>query len=248
MVGIPLVLLLLVAEGKPAPKFPLGKETTYVSGPLDDQGYIHYQAALNDRLGKGIVAEKNANALLWKAFGPRPDDTEMPAEFFQRLGIAKPPERGDYFIGLNEFLKRHVKLDPSEFELVKDQQLQATRRPWAAKDYPHIAAWLKVNEKPLAVVVEAAKRPDYFNPVVSPRLDSDWLGGALMPNVQQCRELGKALTARALMLVAAGVFMIEPHLGSGSSLSASRRRLISASIASCSCGVNSFHFKSNRSR
>ena len=25
-------------EGKPAPKFPLGRETTYVTGPLDKEG------------------------------------------------------------------------------------------------------------------------------------------------------------------------------------------------------------------
>ena len=67
---------------------PLGKETTYVTGPLDKEGYIDYEAALNDRLGKGITPEKNANVLLWKAL--RPDargGKGMPAEFFKRLGI-----------------------------------------------------------------------------------------------------------------------------------------------------------------
>ena len=49
------------ADGPRAePKFPLGKDTTYVTGPLDKDGYIDYEAALNDLLGKDITPEKNA--------------------------------------------------------------------------------------------------------------------------------------------------------------------------------------------
>ena len=50
------------------------------------------------------------------------------------------------------------KLDPSEFDGVWKQQGWAGNRPWDAKDYPYIALWLKENEKPMAVVVEASKR------------------------------------------------------------------------------------------
>src|SRR5437016_5097321 len=114
----PLLLLsLLAAEGKPTPKFPLGKETTYVTGPLDKEGYIDYQAALNDRLSKGITPEKNANVLLWKALGPTPEGGKgMPAEFFKRLGIAEPAKGGDYFVGLTSYMKDHLKLDRSEYD------------------------------------------------------------------------------------------------------------------------------------
>src|SRR5438309_4092070 len=99
----PLLLLFLPAgEGKQGPKFPLGKETTYVTGPLDKEGYIDYEAALNDRLGKGITPDKNANVLLWKALGPTSIFSGgMPAEYFKRLGIEAPPRDGAYFIGLN---------------------------------------------------------------------------------------------------------------------------------------------------
>src|ERR1700733_4896255 len=94
--GTPLLLLSLIAAddkpAQPAPNLPIGKETTYVSGPLDKDGYIDYEAPLNDRLGKSITAEKNANVLIWKALGPTPvDDKKMPAEFFKRLGIDEPP-------------------------------------------------------------------------------------------------------------------------------------------------------------
>jgi len=117
--GLFVLVGLLAAEGKdkPAPKFPVGKETTYITEPLDKDGYIDYAAALNDRLGKGITPDKNANVLLWKALGPTPENGErMPAEFFKHLGIDEPPDKGDYFIGMHDYLKDRLKLDETEFE------------------------------------------------------------------------------------------------------------------------------------
>ena len=74
--------------------FTVSTETTYVTGPLDKYGYVDYVTALNERLSKGITPENNANVLIWQALGPRPeDDTTMPPEYFQWLGIKSPPER-----------------------------------------------------------------------------------------------------------------------------------------------------------
>jgi hypothetical protein len=193
----------LAADDKPAPKFPVGKETTYVTGPLDKEGYIHYEAALNDRLGKGVTPEKNANVLLWKAFGPTPEGgAGMPAEFFKRLGAEEPPKGGAYLIGLHAYLKDHLKLDPGEFDTIDNQQSQAAQRPWAAKDYPHIAAWLKANEKALAVAVEATKRPDYFNPLVSHRTEKGPGGllGALLPGLTRAAATGTGMRAKIVVL------------------------------------------------
>ncbi len=210
MIGTSLFLLsVLAVEDKPVPKFPVGKDTTYVTGPLDKEGYIDYEAALNDRLGKGVTPEKNANVLLWKALGPTPQGGRgMPDEFFKRLGIDRPPKDGAYFIGLDAYARDQLKLGPDEFDALYDEQSRSTQRPWPAKDYPHIAAWLKVNEKPLAVAFEATKRPDYFNPLVSRWTEKDpgSLLSALLPSVQKCRELANALAARAMLRVGEGKF------------------------------------------
>jgi hypothetical protein len=202
--GIPLILLCLVAaEDKPAPKLPIGKETTYVTGPLDKEGYIDYEAALNERLGKGITPERNANVLLWKALGPRPEGAIMPAEFFKQMGIAEPPQDGVYFIRLTAFMTDYRKLDPSKFDAIKNQQDHASRRPWAAKEYPQLAAWLTANEKPLAIAIEATRRPDYFNPLCCPGAARKRSGllGALLPSVPMCRDLAIALASRAMLRV-----------------------------------------------
>src|SRR5262245_61102556 len=87
------------------PKFTVGKETTYVTGPLDKDGYLDYAAALNERLRKGVTPENNANVLLWQAFGPHPGGATMPPEFFQWMGIKAPPERGEYYLDLFRYLK-----------------------------------------------------------------------------------------------------------------------------------------------
>jgi hypothetical protein len=203
------LLSLLAAEAKPVPKVPLGKETTYVTGPLDKNGFVDYETALNDRLAKGIAPEKNANVLIWQALGPTPEGgAGMPAEYFKRLGIAEPPKKGDYIVGMTAFLRDHLKLEQGAHEAIFDQQARAGQRPWTAKDYPHIAAWLKVNEKPLAVAIEASKRPQYYNPVVS-RPSERGPGAlicALMPSLQKCREVARLLTCRAMLRVGEGKF------------------------------------------
>jgi hypothetical protein len=199
----------LMADDKPVPKFPIGKDTTYVTGPLDKDGYIDYEAALNDLLGKGITPDKNANVLLWRAFGPTPEGGKgMPAEFFKRLGIAEPPKDGDYFIGLTRFMKDYLKLAPDKSEAVNEQLGRASQRPWSAKEYPDIAAWLRLNEKPLTLIVEAARLPEYFNPVLTGSTEKGPGGmmGALLPSVQKCREAATALLARAMIRTADGEY------------------------------------------
>src|SRR5437870_5722081 len=59
-------------EKKQKPRFTISKETTYLTEPLDKDGYIDYRAALNKLLSKGVRPETNANVLLWKAIGPKP--------------------------------------------------------------------------------------------------------------------------------------------------------------------------------
>src|SRR5690349_12610174 len=60
------------ADKRRKPKFTIAKETTFVTGPVDKEGYIDYIAALNERLRKGVTPENNVVVLLWKALGPHP--------------------------------------------------------------------------------------------------------------------------------------------------------------------------------
>jgi hypothetical protein len=195
---------------KPKPRFPLGKETTYVTEPLDAGGYIDYAAALNERLRRGVTPENNANVLLWKAFGPCPEGRKMPEgfeEYFKWLGIKPPPEKGDYFLSRSRYLKEHLKIEQiEENHPIYEESQRCSQRPWAAKECPNIVEWLKANEKPLALVVEATRRTHYYCPLIPNKKNKSGLIGALMPSVQKCRELANALTCRAMLRLGEGRF------------------------------------------
>jgi hypothetical protein len=188
--------------------FTVSEETTYVTGPLDKHGYVDYVTALNERLRKDITPETNANVLIWQALGPRPEGgLGMPPEYFQWLGIECPPQRGDYFVSWQNYLKEHSKGDGSGAPNARLDRINgAVRWPWTATEESELADWLRRNEKPLALVMEATRRPEFYNPLVPKRTD-DWSPGllqALMPTLQGCRDFAAAFAGRAMLQVTEG--------------------------------------------
>jgi hypothetical protein len=186
-------------------KLPLGKDTTVVTGPLDKDGFLDYEAALNEQLSKGIAPEKNANALLVQVFGRKPEGSAMPPQYYKLLGVKEPPAASTYFLDIGRYLREIEKLNDAAMKPVFDQHGLATQRPWSAAVFPKIADWLEANEKPLALVREAVIRPEYYNPLVSSHRNGPGsLMSALLSSVQKCREVSGALTARAMLRTAEG--------------------------------------------
>src|SRR5262245_50794016 len=114
------VLLLVGADDKPKdkpakdpePKLPLGKDTTYVTGPLDKYGYIDYESALNGELSRGVTRDNNANVLIIKAFGPAPEGGDgLSIEYFKWLDLDPPPKDGDYFLGIHKIAREKLSLN-----------------------------------------------------------------------------------------------------------------------------------------
>jgi peroxiredoxin len=187
-------------------KFTINKETTYVTGPVDKDGYIDYVAALNERLRRGVTPENNANVLIWKALGPRPEGTRYGPEFCKLMGMAIPPEKGEYFIDMDGFLKDRLKIDWKEAEKNWSRLDRVSQRAWTSKEDPDLAAWLEANSKPLALTIEASKRPQYYSPMVASKGNkgSGGLVSALLPAAQKCRGLGNALAAHAMLRLGEG--------------------------------------------
>lgn len=201
---------LALRQGKRTPRVTVSKETTYITGPLDKDGYVDYETALNERLGKDITPERNAVALLWQALGPNLNGRPVLPEFFRLLKIPAPPEHGRYFVALYQYATADLKLTPgAQTRQLYHQQDWAASRPWVIQEHPQIAAWLQANEKPLAVVVEATRRPDYYQPLVSRKSGNEgWYGllGALVPGGKTYPEIASALAARAMLHAGAGRF------------------------------------------
>ena len=206
------VLLVVYALWPARFNYTVGPQTTYVTEPVDGFGVVDYVAALNDRMATDVTPEANANVLIVRALGPHPEGGTMPPEYYRRLGIPSPPEQGEYLVTWDKYFGAHLKTPPDDVlgliggnasdwqKQWSDRFDRTTKWPWRRADHPEIADWLKVNEKPLALMVEAGKRPAYYNPLVSKSADptAARLIGSLLPTVQMCRAAGLALACRAM--------------------------------------------------
>jgi hypothetical protein len=191
------------------PRFTIGKETTYFVAPLDKDGYVDYVAAINEHFGRGVTAKNNANVLYWRATGPFSDGIVPPTELFKLLGIDPPPKEGVYFMNLSAFLTKVVKIDAGDPRLTMIQDAyykHAQVKPWQQGMFPDLGIWLSVNAASLETLVEGTKRPASFSPLFHPR-DADvpeTLADTILYGVQDRREFGRTLLARAML-----------HLGEG---------------------------------
>jgi hypothetical protein len=196
-----------VAGKKGLGTFTVGKATTYVTGPLDASGHIDYAAALNERMSKGITPENNANVLIWKALGPSPLGAKMPPGFFEKLGMSAPPATGDYYIGLKRYTEDQLKGAPGSGTTALDTLGKLGQRPWRADEQLGIQSWLKANDKPMALIVQATTRTQYYSPLIPSTSErgSSGLISSLLPGVQVCREISAALLARAMLYAGHGM-------------------------------------------
>jgi hypothetical protein len=144
--------------------------------------------------------------LLWKALGPHLEGHKVTAEIFRILGMERPPERGDYFVDLVPYLKEHHLAKDKTAEAMADELERCSQRAWTAREHPDVTAWLKVNEKPLTLVVAASKRPRLFAPQGLPRTAQGshcMLLASIDYGAFEYRALARALTARAMLRVGA---------------------------------------------
>jgi hypothetical protein len=154
----------------------ISKETTYITEPLRPDGYPDYVAALNALASRGVTPENNAAVPFWRAVGPNPIARQHRAAFFALLGIPPLPEKGDYFVPSGDFLKTlfaekiAATIRPPKWggpeDVLEDQCKAAAKRPWSRREFPVWAEWLRVNERPLALIAEASHRPCRYDPSV----------------------------------------------------------------------------------
>ena len=175
----------------------ISKETTYITEPLRADGYPDYVAALNQRLSQGVTPENNAAVLFWRAMGPGEIRKERREKYFKMLDVPQPPEKGDYYVTSIAWIKRHTSTgkDATDQSIAENDNLLskqldlALKQPWSKEEFPVWAEWLATNEKPLALVVEACKRPHHYNPLIVGINDRGLLIAILLPGTQQSLSL-----------------------------------------------------------
>ncbi|MCD4823363.1 MAG: hypothetical protein K8S55_02045 [Phycisphaerae bacterium] len=211
--GLTVVILLAVlsagflpglATAADTPKPPtkvnitISRETTYILGPVNEDGSVNYLEYFNNKYSRGVTKENNAFVLLLTAIGPKSIDKRVLAGILTRLGMESLPAKGEYFINLYNYAPalKHKKKVNKQFDKAKNG-------PWSAKDYPILADWLKANEKPLALAQKAAQRPRYFAPMVyssdfAPLLDLYLL------SCNRVKRVAGAMICRAMLKYGSG--------------------------------------------
>ena len=179
------------------PKITVGKETTYLLGPLRADGSVDYVAAYDREIGAGVKTDENAYVLIVQVTGPQSIPANQGPALFKRLGIDPLPAKGSYFVSFPDYLKTQPpgKQSPGDLD-------EAVKGPWKEADFPAVAAWLKANDRPLALLAEAVRRPKYYLPAMIE--GNSGLLSLLLPDLQPSIRLGAALTARAMLKISCG--------------------------------------------
>ncbi len=178
-----------------------GPETTYITAPLNVEGYPDYVAALNERLSAGISRDENFWVLMWPAIG----NAERSREEFlrqveQRLGISISPEPR-----LRDPLQiAGVQWNTPEGDRLNAQWTEAMQRPWRAEEFPEIARWIEAHADVLEEVHAACLRPKAYAPLVAGGDQGPQLISVLLPHVQALRGVARLLSARAMLRLGTG--------------------------------------------
>lgn len=199
------ICLPVLAQEKDAERIPLkiGKDTTYFTGPVTEDGIIDYVAALNKHYGEGIAQDDNAFALLAQLHPKQtPDASEHQVLYWDRLFEVLGIEPDD---AMPSLLTRwqyaaDAGLEDLEFEAMVDEAMQG---PWTKKELSHVHAWMLANAAVSEKVEEALVRPHYYAPLIR-TADDESLPAILVPQLGFLREAGRLIGVHGMYALAQG--------------------------------------------
>lgn len=199
LVGVAIAVKVFVYPPLPdEPRISVSKETTFLTEPLDEDGFPDYIAAVNRRHSKGVTPENNTAVLLFRAYGPTDIEKEHRKEFFKALGMDALPVEGEYCVSQLDFeerlRKQGVKLPYGDLGIAP----VFSEVPWKRTEQQLRAQWLDENRKPLRLAMEASRRQKFFVPVQPPYLLTDY--SAVTPG----RQAVRLLVPRGLMHIGEG--------------------------------------------
>jgi len=197
-VGMVFMLIVwMVVNVRPAvkdgqPLVEVSKELTQLEGPLDENGDVDYLEAVNQIYSEGVTPENNALVKIVEAMGPVFEGAPLEDEFFERIGIKKPPINGAYFVNFYDNLGV-LGLNGQSTErtnMLADYDL-ARQLPWTPEDLPKIETWYQKNFGPAEIIREGIKRPRYYHPLICQPGEKPRLICARLSVVQSLRALAR---------------------------------------------------------
>ncbi len=180
-------------------------ETTVLTKPLRDDGYVDYIAALNQIASKGVTPENNGAVLFVRALGPVCFGDMDPECFYQLLETNPLPDGGHYFVPLDQYAATRSSEKGSK-EQVEKAFDEAHTRPWRKEEFPEVARWLRLNQQSLDLFCRGCQRPRYYAPMLGGADEGDAaiLSETRVATLFPIRGAARALSARAMLRVQKG--------------------------------------------
>lgn len=218
----------------------ISEKTTRVLGPLDEEGYVDYTAAINEILSKGVTPDNNGAVQFWQALGSAqipPDDRK---QFFKTLGVEVPPAKG-LPLTWGEYAREELDL-PAEIQAAGEAMLvNARERPWKRGEFPQIEAWIDAQKDRFKLVAIGVRKERFYQPlIISP---GEGLINVELPGAIMSREVARGLQARAMLHLGEGrldaaltdietMRHLARHIGAGATII---ENLIGIAIESMAC-------------
>ncbi len=186
-----------------------------VKMPVKPDGFPDYVAWFDTLQRTGVTAENNAFIHELRAMG-LPDETPKEKRIreilLHRLKMDLPAD-GVYFIEISDYQKQWIgnaiRRGVSDEEIaafrklddwaLADQRDDALTRPWTARELPHVAAWLKRNDEPLAHMIAASKCSRSYVPLVWERDVAAPMYNEAEPSLIPYQLAARALLVRAML-------------------------------------------------
>ena len=167
---------------------------------FDSDGLVDYVAMLNTRLSRNINPDNNAFIDYARILGPLTLSPAEWSELCQWLHV-DPIRCDDPFV-------MSIQAGATSGPLSEQNAwTQISMRPWTAAEFPHCARWLEENARYVEGIRAAAKKPQFYCPLVSlPNPKSKQVRMMSITLEHQCafRELTRFMTAHAMFALAAG--------------------------------------------
>ncbi len=189
----------------------ISPETTFITSPLDEQGFPDYLEYLNLELGQGqIKPEENAAIYIMAIFGPNLAGASPVylKQVYTRLGVPPLPEQDAYYIRPYEHIRQLLKIKrpaagPKEIgEAVNDiNKLWPSYRPWVSAQHPEMSSYLNRPEsrRALQLIELACSKTVYSMPYCFPDDQAQSLVNIILPYTNSSRELVRLLLAQATL-------------------------------------------------
>ncbi len=196
--NIALLLLVVFCGGSGITVSP---ETTAITEPLDDAGFVDYLQHHNRVCGAGVTAENNAAVLFARLDPAKHGGAPIIAEFYRQMNLA-PPHGVRPLLDYDQFLQT-LPARPPDLEKQIDYLETAKTRPWTAAEFPELARYIQEYTPEINLAVEASRLPRVYWPGSTV---FDWKFIAFMPPWFGLihSSIGPALASRAMLRLGEG--------------------------------------------